>query len=430
MLVQDTAYSTLLRGQRQELHLRIARALEERFTTVADTQPEILARHFMEAGLPERSVVHRLRAGKNAAARSADIEAISHLQQGIEAIGGFPNEAGKDRLELDLQFAAGPCLIATKGATSGEAVKTFTRARELCRRIGHPVEYPQVMHWLTIAHAQRGELREALDTATATVALAEGSGHRPALINSTRGQALILLMLGRLLEARKVIERNVSEFEACDEDEKLVTRTAGQDAGAAGLSVMAWGLWALGYADLAAARMAAAERRADAIGHPHTRAYALYYASVLHALRREPKIAYSHAERCLALSEEHGFGHWRTLASAVRWSCAVLNDSALDSLSAAHPDLGGYAGAQYQLGITALYLLLSEALIERCELTSAFDFISKGLQTTERTNERLFEGEFLRLQAHALMAQGAVGAAENAQVALQKALMIARSQHA
>jgi len=105
-------------------------------------------------------------------------------------------------------------------------------------------------------------------------------------------------------------------------------------------------------------------------------------------------------------------------------------NSALDSLSATHPDLGGYAGAQYQIGITALYLLLSEALIERRELTSAFDFISRGLQTTERTNERLFEGEFLRLQAHALMAQGAVGAAENAQVALQKALMIARSQHA
>jgi hypothetical protein len=193
---------------------------------------------------------------------------------------------------------------------------------------------------------------------------------------------------------------------------------------------MAWGLWALGYADLAAARMAAAVQRADAIGHPHTRAYASYYASVLHALRREPKIAHSHAERCLALSEEHGFGHWRTLASAVRWSCTVLHASALDSPTAAHPDLGGLAVAPYQLGITALYLLLSEALIERRELTSAFDFLSKGLQTTERTNERLFEGEFLRLQAHALLAQGASGAAENAQVELQKALMIARSQHA
>jgi hypothetical protein len=224
-----------------------------------------------------------------------------------------------------------------------------------------------------------------------------------------------------------VIERNVSEFEACDEDEKLATRTAGQDAGTAGLSVMAWGLWALGHADLAAARMAAAVQRADAIAHPHTRAYASYYASVLHALRREPKVAYSHAERCLVLSDEHGFGHWRTLASAVRWSCTVLHESAL---AVSQPELSGYAGAQYQLGITALYLLLSEALIERRELSSAFGFISKGLQTTERTNERLFEGEFLRLQAHALMAQGAVNAAENAQVVLQKALMIARSQHA
>ena len=160
-----------------------------------------------------------------------------------------------------------------------------------------------------------------------------------------------------------------------------------------------------------------------------TQAYASYYASVFHALRRELEVACSHAERCLVLSEEHGFGHWRNLASAVRWSCANLRDFATDSLATMHRELGGYAGAEYQLGITAIYVLLSAALAKRGELTSASEIISKGLATAERTSERIFEGELLRLQAQVLMADGAVDAAANAQVALEKALSIARGQH-
>ena len=429
-LVQDAAYGTLLREPRRALHARVAETIEDRFPEIAQNQPEILAHHFTEAGRPERSVNYWLRAGKNAAARSANVEAISHLRQGIKGVSGFPEEVGKDRLELDLQFALGPCLIATQGASSEETMTTIARARELCRRIGDPAEYPQIMHWLTVMHAQRGELLEALDAATAAVGLAEARGHRPAVINATRGQGLILLMLGRLLEAQTVIERNVAEFEACDEVERLATRAAGQDAGVAGLAVMAWVLWALGYVDLAAARMAAAMQRADTTGHPHTQAYASYYASVFHALRREPEIAYSHAERCVALSEEHGFGHWRNLSSAVRWSCAYLRDSSAGSLPTAHREFGSDAGAEYQLGITALYVLLAEALVKKGELGIGIEVISKGLATADRTSERIFQGELLRLQAQALMANGTVGAVADAQIALEKALATTRSQHA
>jgi class 3 adenylate cyclase/predicted ATPase len=429
-LVQDAAYSTLLREPRRALHAHIAQTLESQFLEIANTRPEIVAHHFTEADLPQKSTIYRLRAGRNAAARSANIEAISHLQQGIKAVTGMPEDVGKDRLELDLQFVLGPCLIATQGATSGEAVTTFARARELCRRLSDPVEYPQVMHWLTVMHAQRGELLAALDTATAAVGLAEARRHRPAVINSTRGQGLILLMLGRLPEACRVIQRNVAEFEECEEAERLATRAAGQDAGAAGLSVLAWIFWALGHADLAAARMTAALQRADTTRHPHTQAYASYYASILHALRREPEIAFSHAQRCVALSEKHGFGHWRALSSAVQWSCASWRQPTNDSLATVYREFSDHAGAGHQIGITALYVLLSEALVMQGELSSASEVISKGLTTADRTSERIFEGELLRLQARALMANRGIGAAEDAQVVLERALATARSQHA
>jgi cephalosporin-C deacetylase-like acetyl esterase len=100
---------------------------------------------------------------------------------------------------------------------------------------------------------------------------------------------------------------------------------------------MSWPLWLLGHADTAITRMDAAIQRADAISHPHSHAYACYYASILHALRGELLVAQGHAERCLTLSEEHGFRHWRGLAHAAIASSAA----ALSSFRSTH-DRWGY----------------------------------------------------------------------------------------
>jgi predicted ATPase len=70
-LIQDAAYSTLLRGQRQELHARIGRVLEERFPEIAEAHPELLAHHFTEAGVPDRAIEWWRNAGERALSRSA-----------------------------------------------------------------------------------------------------------------------------------------------------------------------------------------------------------------------------------------------------------------------------------------------------------------------------------------------------------------------
>src|SRR5262249_35950189 len=194
---------------------------------------------------------------------------------------------------------------------------TLTRARELCERLGSAPEYPQVMQWSAIMHAQRGELPEALDGCTAAVGLAEAAGDRPAAVNAMRAAGSVLMVMGRLAEARRILECSINRLDICDEAGSLATRAAGRDAGVASMAMMGWTLWLLGYPDAARAGAGAALKRAKAIGRPHTQAYAAYYASVLHAFCCEPSVAHAHAERCLALSEEHGFGHWSKLSRAV-----------------------------------------------------------------------------------------------------------------
>jgi predicted ATPase len=362
--------------------------------------------------------------------RSANLEAIAHAQRGIEALDHVPDGAAKDRLGLDFQFALGPCLIATQGPASNKAVATFVRARELCERLGDPPEHLQVMFWLTTASVMRGELPRAQETIVALLDLIRARGDRPALLNAMRGQGMIMLFMGRLTAAREMIERAVEAFDASGEAERLAARAAGQDAGVADLALMSWALWLLGDVDSAIARMAAAFQRADAIDHPHTRAYACYYASVLHALRGETAIALGHAECCLKLSEEHGFRQWRGLAHAVRGICVTTLDPSAGSLEEVRRALDGYRSAGYQLGITALYVLLCPALLRTREPEAALDLIEQGLETAARNSERIFEAELYRLKARVLLDRGGPDATTAAASLLDQALTTARSQQA
>ena len=430
VLVRDAAYSGLLKSRRAELHATIASAFERQFADVVEAQPETLAHHLTEAGLSGRAVGYWLQAGQKAAMRSANLEAVAHLQRGLECMGLFPDSAAKDRLELDLQVAMGPCLIATQGPASGRAMATFARARELCERLGDPPEYLQVMFWLATASVVRGELPQAREAVATLLELAEARGDRPALLNAMRGQAMILLFMGRAVEACHVSERAVEAFNASGEADRQAARAAGQDAGVAGLSLMSWALWILGHVDTAVARMTAALQRAETIDHPHTRAYACYYASVLHALRGEPDKSCEYAERCLALSEEHGFRQWRGLSRAVRGICKAVADPSSGVLEDVKSALNEYRGAGYQLGVTALDVLLCPAFLLRGQPEAALEVIEQGLAVIENNAERIFEAELYRLKARALLVHGGPDARTHAQSLLTQALTTAKDQHA
>ena len=427
-LVRDAAYAGLLKSRRVHLHAAIANALEQQFDDLVQTQPETLAHHLTEAGLIEKAIEYWLQAGKSAAVRSANLEAIAHLERGIELTDRLPASEGKDRSELDLQLALGPCFIATQGPAASKAVATFARARELCERLGEPPEYLQVMFWLATVSVVRGELPQALEAVTALLGAAETRGDRPALINAVRGRAMILCFLGRIVEAREALERAVELFGASQETDRMAARAAGQDAGVAMLALMSWVLWALGDVDGAVIRMAAALERADAVQHAHTHAYAWYYASVLHALRGEPTIAQAYASRCLAISEQHGFRQWLGLSRAIRGICEASLDASGRRLDEVKAALDEYQRAGYQLGITAQCVLLCPAILLRNEPEVALEVIEHGLSIAHHNGERLFEAELYRLKARVLRARGAPDA--EAESLLDQALRTARSQQA
>jgi predicted ATPase len=118
------------------------------------------------------------------------------------------------------------------------------------------------------------------------------------------------------------------------------------------------------------------------------------------------------------------------LARAIRGICESLLDPSSNALEEIRGALDEYRGAGYQLGITALYVLLCPALLSGHKSEAALELIEQGLATTSRNSERIFEAELYRLKARALLVRGAPDARTEAQPLLDRALATARSQDA
>lgn len=135
-LIQDSAYNSLLKKGRQQMHERIATTLEVSFPEVANRQPELLAHHFTEAAQVNRAIPYWLKAGKKAQAVSANVEAISHLRRGLSLLATLEPSRERDELEFAFQTTLGPVLMAARGWSAPEVGEAIERARQLCGDIG------------------------------------------------------------------------------------------------------------------------------------------------------------------------------------------------------------------------------------------------------------------------------------------------------
>ncbi|MEM9781309.1 MAG: AAA family ATPase [Pseudomonadota bacterium] len=436
VLLRDAAYSSMLRPRRAELHARIAAALVDTVPHIAETEPETLAAHLGLAGEAEAAARHWLKAGNAAARRSANLEAIAHLTEGLDALSAMTAREGdealeRDRLELALRYALGPCLIATRGPAAGECLENFQRARVLCDALGDPPEALQVMFWFATAAVIRGELEEAAVGIQRLIEIARHREDRAATINALRGASMITLFMGRLVDSARYASEALEVFEAANEAERAGAAAAGQDPKMAALALESWVLWSSGRPEAGIARVEEAVVRAATVDHPHSLAYAGYYHAVLKALNGDHAAARAAADAVCRISEEHGFGHWSGLAAAVRSIAEAHLSSRVraEELDATVRALNSYREAGYQLGVTALYVLVARAQLEHGSADIALEFAEIGIDFTDKQSERLFRAELMRLKAEAVLALDA-RRREEAAVLLVDAIRTAEAQGA
>ena len=148
-LVPDAAYGTLLREPRRALHARIAETLETQFADVAETRPELLARHFAEAGLTEKAAGLWSKAGERSLARSALVEAVAQFTRALDQIAALPATPALRREQIKVQVGLANALMYTKGWAAAETKAAFDHAHTLMEKaeaLGEPAEDPLLLY--------------------------------------------------------------------------------------------------------------------------------------------------------------------------------------------------------------------------------------------------------------------------------------------
>jgi len=212
-LVQDVAHGSLLRSSRQQLHARIAEALEMHSPELMDTQPELFAQHYTEAGLVEKSVAYWSKAGRRSAARSAMAEAAAQLQKGLDQLALLADNPERQRHELELCSALGAALMAVKGYAAPETGQAYARARELWEQLGSPSEFLQVPYGQSIYHRFRGELDLAQRLAEDLLRLSLRRNDSAGIVLGHLSSGRNLMFAGRLALSRSHFEEVLALYD-------------------------------------------------------------------------------------------------------------------------------------------------------------------------------------------------------------------------
>jgi predicted ATPase len=421
-LTQQVAYQSLLTSTRQRYHAQLAQALEARPETV-ETQPELLAHHYTEAGLAEQAVGYWQQAGERSTVRSAYVEAVTHLTKGLEVLQTLPDTPARTRHELDMQLALGQALQVTKGSGAPEVKHAYARAQELCRQVGDTPQLLRVLEGLTEWCRQRGDLQTARAMVEQRVTLAQDQQDSAFRMRAHADMGVLLFYLGELAAAYAHLEQVIA----------LSTPWQGRSpafrSGLNAIGYMAWTLWMLGYPDQALTRSHELLTYARESLHAFSLARALYSAAVLHRLRREGAATQEWAEASLTLATEQGFGHQVGFAMFDRGQALATQGQGEAGIAQMHQGLAAIQAMGQRQSLSAWSALLAEAYGRIGQAEEGLRLLAEALAHVDHTGVRVYEAEVYRLKGE-LLQQQAVPNVRQAEACFQQALVIARCQQA
>jgi class 3 adenylate cyclase/predicted ATPase len=426
-LIQDAAYQSLLRSTRQQYHQRIAQVLETRFPNLCETQPELLAHHYTEAGLKEQAIPCWQQAGQRALQRSANLEAVSHVTSGLEVLSTLPESRERAQQELALQIMLGAALGATRGQMAPEAERTYARACELARQVGSPPELFPALWGFCYAHMARGQLPRAWELAEEFLGLARQQQDPVLLAAGHRMLGAIAWWQGELVQAQAHCQQGLAFYDPKQHRASVVSY--GQDSGVGCGQLGAPTLWMLGYPDQALRGMEETLALARRLAHPMSLAQTLHFSAHLHQLRRELQSARAQAEAALALCMEQGIAHYGAWSLLPRgWALAQQGEVA-EGIAQIRQGFAAWRATGAGVAWPWWLALLAEAYGKAGQLDEGLRALEEALAAVQHNEEHHYEAEVYRLKGELLLQESPAHQKE-AEEQFQQALAVARRQQA
>jgi class 3 adenylate cyclase/predicted ATPase len=433
-LVQDVAYSTLLREQRRTLHARIAECLESQFPEIAQSQPELLARHYTHADLIQQSARLWGKAGQRSQERSALVEAAEQLSQALAQIATLPSTSDLRREQIVLHVALVNTLMHVKGYGALETKAAVAQVRALieqAERLGETPDDPSLLlsalfgQWIVNFINFNGDV--ARELAARFLEMGEKDGTSVPRMIGHRTMASTLALTGDLVEARAHYDEALALYRPA-EHRRLMTRF-GQDLRVTCLAFRSMLLWLLGYPKAALRDADCALMEARQIEHAATLMFTLNFPILVNTYCGDYHSANECLKELVALAEEKGATFRKAEGVLRRGYILTLTGEATKAVDIVRSGIDLWRSAGSTIFTPEQEFMLAIAHADAGQFDDAWRCIGEAMTAMQATKERWCEAEAHRV-AGEIALQSPQRDVAKAQTHFEHALTIARAQRA
>ena len=425
-LMRDVAYDNLLRGRRQQIHERVARALEEHFPAVTEAEPELLAQHFAQAGLADIGCTYYERAGDRAAARSNFAEAVAHFRAARTQVGQLTESPDQSRRELALLLKLGPGLAILKGQQDPELEAVYERACKVGATLSDQAGVFKGTWGLWYTALVGRNLEKARDRAQELVTLGRQSPDADLLLEAFHCRWSTAFFRGDVATALKDSREGVERYDRAQHS-WMGAVFGGHDPGVCAHNIQATTLCLSGITGQAKRCVEQALSLAEILKHPHSLAHALQNGMITQQLAGDHEALDRIAQRAIELADKYNFPPQRAHALILSgWAHAVGQDSdeGLEVMEAE------YARAVAIGPLFRYYaMLLAEARAKFGRVSDALTVLQSALETVTEPGIGFCVPELYRLQGVCLLRLDSRNVGD-ATTSLQMAVDIAKQQNA
>ena len=399
--------------------------MRDRFTTVADAEPEVVAHHFTQAALAEAGIEWWSKAGERALRTSAYEEAIAHLQKALVLAGALAESPTQRLLRLRLQIAYGQALIHARGFAALETDAAFSRAREFASGIEDVTERFPVYYGLWARSWVRGELARMREPAQAFL---DDTKNRPDTREASIAHRLLgstCWLQGDFIGARTHLKNSLAIYNS-ERDRDFAFRF-GQDSGVSAMIVLALTLWPLGEIKRASQCADEATTQAARSTHVATEAFAHGFKSLFEMMRRDAGCALHEGEVLLGLAREHVMPQWLAIGTFTLGWARWHSDDREAGLKEMRNGMALFREQGIRFPLPLCAVLLAEIEDEIGGIENADAILDDMLADAERTGQHYFDVELHR-QRGVLLLRKTPNNVAAAEVAFMRAIEVARSQ--
>jgi predicted ATPase len=363
------------------------------------------------------------RAGVLETERSAYLEAIAHLQNGLDLLHMLPETPERRQHQLTVLTTLGPAFMATKGYTSPEAENTYRRAHALCQQIEDSPQLFAVQRGLWSYYSVRGESQTALALAQQCLDVAQRGDEAILVVEAHMMLGSTLMRRGELMSALTHLHQGIRLYDALPQRFPRFV----QDAGVGCRCYAARALWYLGHPDQARTHSHEALALAQHLDHPFSIMFSQYYMAYISRLLRESHTVKEQAEAAVISAKEQGFWFVEAGGAMLRGWSLMQHDDTAESIAQIRQGLAQWRSDRIGGNLLLWFDLVAEAYGLVGQVQEGLHVVDDALTLVDKHG--IYDAELYRLKGTLLLQQPS-GNAEEAESCYHQAIQIAQEQSA